>query len=129
MAQARNIVSEHHAQVSYRALGSQTTMTNDPRSSGNSVDPRTFLSRVNRLAKNPPSQSTFHLTRQPFLRLRGVIGRLRMDRVAQHPSCCQAPGCSAPLTEGYHRRADGLTLCPACFRSRQEAGRVDGERG
>lgn len=104
-------------------------MTDDTRRSGEPVEPETFLSRVNRLAKNPPSQSTFHRTRQPFMRLGEVIGRLRMDRGARHPPYCQAPGCAAPLTEGYHRRVDGLTLCAPCFQGMQETGRLDGEPG
>lgn len=102
-------------------------MADDTRRSQDPVESQTFLSRVNRLAKNPPSQSSFHRTRQPFARLRDVVGNLRMDRGARHPSYCQGPDCAAPLTEGYHRRADGLTLCAACFQRCQQTGDGDGD--
>lgn len=104
-------------------------MADDSQKSGDPVDPETFLSRVNRLAKNPPSQSSFHRTRQPFVRLSEIVGRAGAGRGARHPLHCQAPGCAAPLTEGYHRRADGLTLCHACFRSERVALGVDDEFG
>ncbi len=104
-------------------------MADEARRSEEPVEPQTFLSRVNRLAKNPPSQSTFHRTRPPFVPLGEIIGYVRGDRGARHPPYCQAPGCAAPLTEGYHRRADGLTLCATCYQHRREAGDVDGEPG
>jgi len=58
-----------------------------------------FLSGLKRLARpDTGGSSPFHRTRSPFIR--------------------------QPLTERYYRRADGLTLCGACFERRQEDGRA-----
>lgn len=104
-------------------------MAEERRRSEDPLDSETFLSRVNRLAKNPPRQSSFHRTREPFVPLGDIVGRGGAGRGARHPAACQAPGCGAPLTEGYYRRADGLTLCAACFRSGQETLGPAGESG
>ena len=85
----------------------------------------TFLQGVGRLARrDQDAGSTFHQTRAPFTRLRDGLGRMRSDRPPSHPSSCQDPTCHNPLAGHYYRRADGFTLCGACFDRWQAGGRA-----
>ena len=100
--------------------------TMDEPSQGPSSSPEAvFLRGLNRLARpDTGGSSPFHRTRSPFIRLRDVLAGVRSDRSPVHPSSCQDPTCGQPLTERYYRRADGLTLCGACFERRHEDGRA-----
>ncbi len=77
-----------------------------------------FLRGVDRLTEGR-HRPGFAATRSPFLRLEDVLRRMRGDRVPGHPMICEAPRCGGSLSEGYHRRADGLVLCRVCFKALQ----------
>ncbi len=97
----------------------------DPTRSPSSSAEVVFLRGLNRLARpDTGGSSPFHRTRSPFIRLQDVLAGVRSDRSPVHPSSCQDLTCGQPLTERYYRRADGLTLCGACFERWQEDGRA-----
>ncbi|MEK6525287.1 MAG: hypothetical protein AABZ22_00290, partial [Nitrospirota bacterium] len=108
------------------SLEEGTIESMDDPSRGRSCSPEaTFLSGVHKLARSDSGgPSAFHRTRSPFTRLRDVLARMRSDHPPSHPSCCQDLTCGKPLSERYYRRADGLTLCGACFERRQAEGRA-----
>ncbi len=92
--------------------------------SGSSQDK--FLRGLDRLTEGRP-RAGFAATRAPFVRLKDVLRRMRVDRVPGHPTTCEAPRCGGSLSEGYHRRGDGLVLCRVCFEVLQatESGACD----
>jgi len=100
--------------------------TMDEPSRGPSSSPEAvFLRGLTRLARpDTGGSSPFHRTQAPFIRLRDVLAGVRSDRSPAHPASCQDQTCGRPLTERYYRRADGLTLCGACFDRRQQEGRA-----
>ncbi len=85
-----------------------------------------FLRGVDRLTDGR-HRPGFAATRSPFVRLEDVLRRMRGDHVPVHPTTCEAPRCEGSLSEGYHRRADGLVLCKVCFEALQatESGGSD----
>jgi hypothetical protein len=85
--------------------------------SGSSQDK--FLRGLERLTEGR-HRPGFAATRSPFVRLQDVLRRMGVDRVRGHPTTCEAPRCGGSLSEGYHRRADGLALCRVCFEVLQE---------
>ncbi|MGH7235082.1 MAG: hypothetical protein ACREIO_01765 [Nitrospiraceae bacterium] len=104
-------------------MGAMDEPSQGPASSPEAV----FLRGLNRLARpDAGGSSPFHRTRSPFIRLRDVLAGVRADRSPVHPASCQDQTCGRPLTERYYRRADGLTLCGACFERRQQEGRASG---
>ena len=102
-------------------MGAMDEPSQGPASSPEAV----FLRGLDRLARpDAGGSSPFHRTRSPFIRLRDVLAGVRADRPPAHPASCQDQTCGRPLTEGYYRRADGFTLCGACFERWQQDGRV-----